>query len=90
MKIFTLLFPAAKRGRTFKILSPKPKALLHTGTLQKFRGQQGDKYEKVKNIKRLFIIGYRFILFPASEKISGCIKMRRCFQNAELIQPFVV
>ena len=35
-------------------------------TTQKIRGQQGDKREKVKMLKYLFTISYRFSLFPAS------------------------
>ena len=58
---------SAMRERTFTFLSPE--GLFHEKSLgpQKFRGQQGDKREKVKKLKYLFTISYRLILFPASE-----------------------
>ena len=50
------------------LLFLSPEGLFHEKSLgpQKIRGQQGDKREKVKKLKYLFIISYRLILFSAS------------------------
>ena len=78
--VFALdLAPAAKLGRGSSFLSPGLKNPAKKLAAPKFRGQQGDKREKVKVLKYLFTISYRLSLFSASQVRIKIVKIRHKF-----------